>query len=196
MDNSTNQGLNRMTVRHRLFGAVVSTLIGLSAYVLTAQEVDETDDSSTDDQATTVSDVNDAADAASIEDQFTKEFLEELSKEEFTQYVLNGHKYSKNDQDALLEEYQRRCSDESTASSSDLCPDDIEPNWGDTDQIAEKTELESDESDEEHQIPELQEETVEVRVAPPNEGTENLADPRRNNKPSEKTQLVPAWRNK
>lgn len=185
-----------MTVRHRLFGAVVSTLIGLSAYVLTAQEVDETDDSSTVDQVTTVSDANDAVDATSIEDQFTKEFLEELSKEEFTQYILNGHKYSKNDQDALLEEYQRRCSDESTASSSDLCPDDIEPNWGDTEQIAEETELDSDESEEQHQIPELQEERVEVRVAPPNEGTENLADPRRNNKPSEKKQLVPAWRNK
>ncbi|MCY3541722.1 MAG: hypothetical protein OXH31_07425 [Gammaproteobacteria bacterium] len=196
MDNSTNQELNRMTVRHRLFSVVISTLFGFSAFVLTAQDVDETEDSSSVDQITTTSDASDVLDAEPFEDQFTKEFLEELSKEEFTAYILEGHKYSKNDQDALLQEYQRRCSDDSTDSSSDLCPDEIEPNWGDTEQIAEETELNSDESEEEGQIPKLEEETVEVRVARPNESTENVADPRRNNKPSDQKQLVPAWRNK
>ncbi|MYC25327.1 MAG: hypothetical protein F4X56_05345 [Gammaproteobacteria bacterium] len=185
-----------MTVRHRLFSVVISTLFGFSAFVLTAQDVDETEDSSSVDQITTTSDASDVLDAEPFEDQFTKEFLEELSKEEFTAYILEGHKYSKNDQDALLQEYQRRCSDDSTDSSSDLCPDEIEPNWGDTEQIAEETELNSDESEEEGQIPKLEEETVEVRVARPNESTENVADPRRNNKPSDQKQLVPAWRNK
>jgi len=196
VDNSTNQGLNRMTVRHRLFGAVVSTLIGLSAYVLAAQEVDETDESTSIDQATTSSDVESEQNSELVEDQLTKEFLQEQTKDEFTEYMLNLEQYSANDQNLIKKEYARRCADESDESSSDLCPD-VYYSWGDVESVEDQIEPDLEDSDDEQSMPRLEETSVEVRVAELNESTENVTDPRRNNKPSDnKNGSVPTWRNK
>ena len=211
MDHSTNQELNRMTVRHRLFGVVISTILGFSAYALTAQEADETSDSSTRDQTTTSTETDSEQNAAPVEDQLTKEFLQKLSKDEFKEYMLmlDLDQYSANDQRLIRMEYQRRCSDDSKESSSDLCPDDIEPSWGnatpDSDEIVQESEevpQDSDEvdqeTDESEKMPELEEKAVELLYAQPNEKTGNAKDPRRNNDKSSKQKngLVPAWRNK
>lgn len=214
MDHSTNQELNRMTVRHRLFGVVISTILGLSAYVLSAQEVDETSESSTRDQTTTSAETDSEQNASPVEDQLTKEFLQKLSKDEFKEYMLmlDLDQYSANDQRLIRMEYQRRCSDDSKESSLDLCPDDIEPSWGntardsdevvqDSDEVvqdSDELDQETDESEQTPSMPELEEQSVEVLYAQPNEKTGNAKDPRRNNDNStkQKNGLVPAWRNK
>lgn len=185
-----------MTVRHRLFGTVVSTLIGLSAYALTAQEVDETDESASIDQATSSSEVESEQNTAPVEDQLTKEFLQKQTKDEFTEYMLNLEQYSANDQNLIKKEYARRCADESDDSSSDLCPD-VYFSWGDVERDEDQIEPDFEKSDAEQSMPKLEETSIGVRVAEPNESTENVTDPRRNNKPSDnKNGSVPTWRNK
>ena len=196
MDKSTNQELNRMTVRHRLFGVVISTLLGFSAYALTAQEGDEADDSASIDKTTAPSETDREQNAEPVEDQLTKEILQEQTKDEFKEYMLNLDQYSANDQKLIRMEYQRRCSDESKKSVSDLCPD-VYFTWGDTER--DETEIDSveEESDDEQSMPELEETPVETLVAHPNENTENVTDPRRNNKPSgNKNADDAAWRSK
>ena len=197
MEKSTNQELHRMIVRHRLLGVVISTLLGFSVCVLSAQEIDETDESTLVDHTTTTADSSNDVESEPIEDQFTREFLEELTKDEFSKYMTQKlDQYSKNDQDALYNEYLRRCSDASRSSSSDLCPD-IEPTWDNIEQDLAETEQEAEDTDDDQSMPELEEDPVGVRVARPNESTQNVTDPRRNNKPTEnKNGSVPTWRNK
>ena len=185
-----------MTARHRLFGVVISTILGLSAYVLTAQEVDETDDSSTIDNTTAATETDSEQNTEPVEDQLTKEILQEQTKDEFKEYMLNLDQYSANDQKLIRMEYQRRCSDESKKSLSDLCPD-VYFSWGDTERDSNEFDLDSEESDTEQAIPELEETRVGVLAARPNESTENVTDPRRNNKSSEnKNGTDQAWRSK
>ena len=190
MDNSTNQELHRMTVKHRLFGVVITTFLGFSTYVLVAEEVVDIDNSTTLNQTHSDTETDSDLDAEPVKDQLTKKLLQELSKEEFKEYMLNMDQYSKNDRNALLLEYQRRCSDDSKDSSTDLCPDDIEPTFGNTDRDSGKVE-------DDQPMPQLIEQKIEVgSTVRANSNSESVveSDPRiKNNKPDQKNKLLPSW---
>ena len=197
MDNATNQEPNHMTVRHRLYGVVISTFLGFSAFALSAQETADTDQSATLDQTASATETDSKLNAEPTADQFTKTFLQELSKEKFKEYMLNIDDYSKTDQMELRTEYQRRCSDDSKDSSSDLCPNDLESTFGNTERASDQIDAEADQSDDEQTMPELEEETIDSLYARPNKNTENISDPRNKNKPSKQQNgIIPSWRNK
>ena len=192
MENSTNQELHRMTVRRQFYGVVITTFLGFSTYVLAADEAVDTDDPSTQDQSSEETAPDQELAVEPIQDQLSKNFLQELSKEEFKEYMLNWDEYSKNDQNALLLEYQRRCSDDSKDSSADLCPDDIEPTFGITDQ-------ESDSETDEQTMPQLVEQSVPARttVRSNNIGEPSIErDPRIKNSKNKKNTKLPSWQNK
>ena len=193
MDNSTNQELHRMTVKHRLFGVVITTFLGFSTYVLVAEEVVDIDNSTTLNQTNSDTETDSDLDAEPVKDQLTKKLLQELSKEEFKEYMLNMDQYSKNDRNALLLEYQRRCSDDSKDSSTDLCPDDIEPTFGNTDRDSGKVE-------DDQPMPQLIEQKIEVgSTVRANSNSESVveSDPRiKNNKSDQKNKLLPSWKSK
>ena len=195
MDNSTNQELHRMTVKHRLFGVVITTFLGFSTYVLVAEEVVDIDNSTTLNQTNSDTETDSDLDAEPVKDQLTKKLLQELSKEEFKEYMLNMDQYSKNDRNALLLEYQRRCSDDSKDSSTDLCPDDIEPTFGNTDRDSGQGQVEDDQP-----MPQLIEQRVEVgSTVRANSNSESVveSDPRiKNNKSDQKNKLLPSWKSK
>lgn len=156
MDNSTNQELNRMTVRHRLFVVVITSFLGISGTALSAQADTETENSALLEQTQSETETDSQLDVEPVMDQLTKQYLQELSKEAFKEYMLNMDQYGKNDKDTLLLEYQRRCSDDSKDSSADLCPDDIEPTFGNAERDSERVEEVPD-------MPQLVEESVQVR---------------------------------
>lgn len=186
-----------MTVRHRLFGVVISTLLGLSACVLSAQEAADTDNSATPDQTNSATETESDLNAEPVADQFTKEFLQELSKEKFKEYMLNIDEYSNNDQMELRTEYQRRCSDDSKDSSSDLCPNDLESTFGNTERDSDQIDQDLDQTDDEQTMPKLEEESIGVLYGRPNEKTGNVSDPRSRNKQSDQQNgIIPSWRNK
>lgn len=196
MDNSTNQELNRMTGRHRLFGAVISTFLGLSAFVLTAQDADQNSESTTLDQTTNSTDAESEQNEDPVEDQLTKQFLQEQTKEEFKEFMLNLDQYSVNDQSLIRMEFARRCSDASKDSSADICPDDIEPTWGNAERDSEQIDSSSDESEDQLQMPTLQEQPIGVLYGQTNEKTGNVKDPRRNNSKPAGRGNDKTWRNK
>lgn len=198
MDNSTNQELNRMTGRHRLFGVVISTFLGLSAYVLTAQEADQSDESTTSVQSAASTESESEQNESPVEDQLTKHILQKQSKEEFKEFMLNLDQYSVNDQCLIRMEFARRCSDASKDSSPEICPDDIEPTWGNAERDSNQTDSNTDESEDQPQMPELHVEKIGVLYGQTNEKTGNVIDPRRNNnKPADqKNGIGPTWRNK
>ena len=199
MDKSTSQELNRMTVNHRLFGVVIITFLGCSALMLSAQEeVVDTDASTSTVPSTNANETNGDLDVEPNQDQFTKTYLQALSKEDFKAYMLNMDQYSKNDQDALCLEYQRRCSDDSKDYSSDLCPDDIEPTFGTADRDSDQVEDESD-VEESQTMPQLIEQTVQVgSTVRANNDAEQVfeRDPRIDNEKSERKNGRTSWRNK
>ena len=195
MDKSTSQEQNRMTLKHRFFGVVLTTFLGCSALVLSAQEeVVDTDGSTSTHQSTNETDTTGDLDVEPIQDQLTKTYLQALSKQDFKEFMLNMDQYSKNDQDALCLEYQRRCSDDSKDYSSDLCPDDIEPTFGTADEVEDDADAE-----ESQDMPKLVEQTVQVgSTVRANSESEKVIerDPRLNNEKSEQKNGRSSWRNK
>lgn len=198
MDRSTNQETHRMTVKHRLFGVVITTFLGFSAHVLSAQEVVDADNSTTTEETTLATETDNDLDAEPNKDPFTKTYLQALSKEDFKEYMLNMDVYSKADQDALCMEYQRRCSDDSKDYSADLCPDDIEPRFGNADRDSDQVENKQD-VPQSQEMPQLIEENVQVGSTVRANGDAYIViegDPRANKEKSDQKNGKASWRNK